>query len=97
MSAAPNVGPPVQWTLVQCERCEMPSLDIHENHRAWLRRRPPIAFRAPHQIRSAQACLRPPGGVGGSAVCLDAKAYAACVIMVRRTLEGTCLARAGCS
>lgn len=34
-----HVNPPVEWTLVQCKECRMPSLQLREGLRAGFRRR----------------------------------------------------------
>jgi hypothetical protein len=83
-------GSPIEWTMVQCNRCFEPALLVREDFGGGFDDDYPIvkypapprlSSSVPHPLRrewqEAQTCLR-------------AKAYAACTVMVRRTLEGTC-------
>lgn len=84
-------GPPVEWTLVQCQRCAQPTLQVREDYGSGFAddEHPAIAFPAPHHLAGGV-----PQGIRleweEARTCFDAKAYSACVVMVRRTLEGTC-------
>jgi Domain of unknown function (DUF4145) len=84
-------GPPAEWTLVQCDRCHEPTLQVREDFGGGFaedhnpatmyptptRLSPSVPNNLRREWEEAQTCFR-------------AKAYAACVVMVRRTLEGTC-------
>jgi hypothetical protein len=83
-------GPPAEWTLVQCDRCYEPTLQVREDFGGGFADDSPVTVyptatrlspSVPDSLRreweEAQTCFR-------------AKAYAASVVMVRRTLEGTC-------
>lgn len=84
-------NPPVEWTLVQCHRCAQPSLQVREDFGGGFAEdeHPATAYPAPHHLAGGV-----PEGLRReweeARTCFDAKAYAACVVMVRRTLEGTC-------
>ena len=84
-------GPPVQWMLVTCQSCSTPSLWAREDYGGGFHQddRPVLVYPAPRRLSSAvPASLRREWNEART--CFDAKAYAACVVMVRRTLEGTC-------
>lgn len=84
-------NPPVEWTLVQCDRCAMPTLQAREDFGGGFQDddRPATVYPAQRRLPPAV-----PKGLRReweeAQTCFDAKAYAACVVMVRRTLEGTC-------
>lgn len=84
------VNPPVEWRLVQCTSCWHPSVQAREDYgRGFEDDDPVIVFPAPQRISpSVPRPLRREWEEARS--CLDAKAYTACGVMVRRTLEGTC-------
>ena len=84
-------NPPAEWTLVQCHRCSQPTLQIREDFgRGFSEDEHPLtAYPAPRRLAGDV----PPGirrEWEEARTCFGAKAYAACVVMVRRTLEGTC-------
>jgi hypothetical protein len=85
------VNPPVEWTLVQCHRCAQPTLQAREDFGGGFAddERPATVYPARRQLAGGV-----PEGLRReweeARTCFDAKAYAACVVMVRRTLEGTC-------
>jgi hypothetical protein len=84
------VNPPVQWRLVQCDRCDQPTLEIREDYgEGFDVDEPGIIYPAPRRLSN-----NVPSGLrreyAEAQICLGAKAYAACVVMVRRTLEGAC-------
>lgn len=83
-------GPPVEWVFLQCERCRHPSLQIREDFgRGFGEDDPGFVYPAPHRLSPrVPAPLRREWNEAKT--CLESKAYAACVVMVRRTLEGTC-------
>jgi hypothetical protein len=85
-----GLGPPAEWALVQCSKCRLPSLQVREDYgRGFEDNEPVFVYPAPQRISSSvPASLRREWEEARA--CLDAKAYAACVVMVRRTLEGTC-------
>jgi hypothetical protein len=68
----------------------MPSLEVREDYGAGFDDdEAMIVYPAPHRISTLV-----PAGLRReweeARTCLDSKAYAACVVMVRRTLEGAC-------
>src|SRR5437016_4409507 len=85
----PEKGPPVEWRLVQCDTCHQPTLEVRENFgRGFDDDTPGTVYPVPHRLSPAI-----PTGLRReweeAQTCFDAKAYAAAVVMVRRTLEGT--------
>lgn len=83
-------GPPAEWTLVQCDRCAMPTVEVREDYgggfdedeRTIVYPQPRrLSFSIPSELRK---------GWQEAQTCFDAKAFTASVIMVRRTLEATC-------
>ena len=83
-------GPPVEWTFTQCERCRQPGVQIREDFgRGFGDDEPTFVYPSPHRLSpTVPEDLRREWDEAKT--CFDAKAYAACVVMVRRTLEGTC-------
>ncbi|MGO9319687.1 MAG: DUF4145 domain-containing protein [Solirubrobacteraceae bacterium] len=83
-------GPPLEWTLVQCDRCHEPALQVREDFGGGFEDdSPATAYPVPQRLSwSVPAGLRREWDEAQT--CFRAKAYAACVVMVRRTLEGTC-------
>ena len=83
-----HVNPATEWALVQCSECRLPSVQLREDYgRGFGDDEPMIVYPAPHRISpSIPAPLRREWEEART--CMDAKAYAACVVMVRRTLEG---------
>jgi hypothetical protein len=84
-------GPPAEWTLVQCDRCLRPTLQVREDFGRGFAEdhNPATLYPVPQRLsRSVPAGLRREWEEAQT--CFRAKAYAACVVMVRRTLEGTC-------
>ena len=83
-------GPPVEWALVQCDRCFEPTLQVREDFGGgFADDNPVIVYPVPPRLSpSVPAGLRREWDEAQT--CFRAKAYAACVVMVRRTLEGTC-------
>lgn len=84
------VNPPVEWTMVQCPRCRQPTVQIREDYGGGFDDdEPAVAYPAPQRLSwSVPEPLRREWTEARS--CFDAKAYTACLVMVRRTLEGTC-------
>jgi hypothetical protein len=84
-------GPPIEWTMVQCHRCHEPTLQAREDFGGGFAddARPTTVYPAPPRLSTSV-----PSGLRReweeARTCFSAKAYAACVVMVRRTLEGTC-------
>lgn len=90
-SSGEDLNPPVEWTLVQCHRCAQPTLQAREDFGGGFSDddRPATVYPPPHRLSpSVPAGLRREWEEAQT--CFAAKAYAACVVMVRRTLEGTC-------
>lgn len=82
---------PTEWLLVQCSNCAMPSLEVRDvTHEGWEYDEPGVVFPAPHRISPAVP-YELQREWNEARTCLDARAYTACLVMVRRTLEGTCL------
>lgn len=83
-------GPSVEWALVQCDRCFEPTLQVREDFGGgFADDNPVIVYPVPPRLSpSVPAGLRREWDE--AQICFRAKAYAACVVMVRRTLEGTC-------
>jgi hypothetical protein len=83
-------GPPAEWTLVQCDRCYEPALQVRENFGGgFAYDDPTTVYPVPQRLSSSV-----PAGLRReweeAQTCFRTKAYSACVVMVRRTLEGTC-------
>jgi hypothetical protein len=84
-------NPPIEWTLVQCRRCLQPTLQVREDFGDGFSgdEHPATIYPAPRRLPADV----PPGlrrEWEEARACFDAKAYSACAVMVRRTLEGTC-------
>ena len=82
------INPPCEWGLLQCNRCWEPCVQLREDYgRGFVNDEPAIYYPSPHRISSSvpQALQRE---WGEAQACFDAKAYTACLVMVRRTLEG---------
>jgi hypothetical protein len=83
------VNPPSTWTLVQCDRCGRASLEVTEDFGDGVVVGPTVVFPAPHRISPhVPAALRREWEEART--CFNVKAYTACAVMARRTLEGTC-------
>lgn len=84
-------GPPCEWTLVQCHRCRMPTVQLREDFGRGFSDddNPATVYPAPPRISSSVPDLLRREW-NEAQICLGAKAYAACAVMVRRTVEGTC-------
>lgn len=84
-------GPPIEWTMVQCHRCREPTIQAREDFGGGFSddANPMTVYPAPQRLSPSV-----PSGLRGeweeAQTCFRAKAYSACVVMVRRTLEGTC-------
>lgn len=85
-----HVNPPMEWTLVQCRHCLMPSLEAREDYGDGFEMDEPIfVYPEPRRLNPRiPMTLRKEWEE--AKVCFEAKAYAACAVMTRRTLEGTC-------
>lgn len=84
-------SPPIEWTMVQCHRCSEPTIQARENYGGGFSEdhNPATIYPAPQQLSpSVPPSLRREWEEAQT--CFRAKAYSACVVMVRRTLEGTC-------
>jgi hypothetical protein len=77
--------------MVQCHRCFEPTIQAREDFGGGFAEddRPATVYPAPQRLSPSV-----PNGLRReweeAETCFRAKAYAACVVMVRRTLEGTC-------
>jgi hypothetical protein len=85
------VNPPEEWSLVQCKNCALPSLQLREDYGGGFEEDEPIFLypnpprlspNVPYDLRKEWEEAQ---------ICFKAKAYAACSVMARRTLEGTCI------
>lgn len=84
------VNPPVEWRLVQCTNCWRPTVQLRENYgQGFEEDHPTVVYSAPPKI-SSRVPLSLRREWEEARTCFDAKAYTACGVMVRRTLEGTC-------
>jgi hypothetical protein len=83
-------GPPAEWSLVQCDRCHEPTLQVREDFGlGFVEDTPATVYPVPQRFsRSVPEGLRREWEEAQT--CFRAKAYSACAVMVRRTLEGTC-------
>jgi Domain of unknown function (DUF4145) len=81
---------PNEWAFVQCPRCMLPVMQLREDFGLGVEAdEPAVVYPAPHRISSpVPNALRREWSEART--CFDAKAYTACVVMVRRTVEGTC-------
>jgi hypothetical protein len=85
-----RVDPPAEWTLVQCRGCLMPSVQLREDYGGGFEGDDPIiVFPEPRRL-NPQIPIALRREWEEAKICFDAKAYAACAVMTRRTLEGTC-------
>jgi hypothetical protein len=84
------INPPAEWTLVQCERCHMPSVEVREDYGDGFEYDEPVIVYPARQRISPNVPSDLRREWEEARACLDAKAYTACLVMVRRTLEGTC-------
>lgn len=83
-------NPPVEYALVQCARCGDASLQVREDYGRGFNDDEPV-FVYPRQRQLSWSVPEPLRREWDEAnSCFQAKAYAACLVMVRRTLEGTC-------
>ncbi|HTC71559.1 MAG TPA: DUF4145 domain-containing protein [Solirubrobacteraceae bacterium] len=84
-------SPPVEWTMVQCDRCSEPTIQLREDYGGGFADddHPATIYPAPTRLST-----NIPSGLRRdweeAQTCFRAKAHAACVVMVRRTLEGAC-------
>lgn len=89
----PDEGPPAEFVLLQCdhEGCLAPIVQVREDWGGGYESDPPgiyypsprrLSLAVPREIQAEYSEARK---------CFDAKAYRAAVVMVRRTLEGTCV------
>src|SRR5687767_131323 len=84
------MDPPAEYVLLQCDRCGLPSVQVREDYGGGFEHdEPAIVFPAPRRLswEIPQPLRRE---WEEARTCFDAKAYTATVVMVRRTLEGTC-------
>ncbi len=83
-------NPPVEYSLLQCARCGDVCVQLREDYGGGFHQdEPVVVYPEPKRLSwSVPAPLRQEWDEARA--CLDAKAYAACLVMVRRTIEGTC-------
>lgn len=86
-----HVDPAAEWTLVQCTNCLLPSLQLREDYGGGFEGDEPVfIYPAPRRLSpEIPSPLRREWEEAKS--CFDAKAYSACTVMVRRTVEGACM------
>lgn len=88
----PEDGLPYEFALLQCTRseCQEPIVQIREDFgQGFEADTPAIYYPAPRRLSTAvPAPLR--NAFDEARKCFNAKAYQATLVMVRRTLEGTC-------
>jgi Domain of unknown function (DUF4145) len=85
------VAPPSEWNLLQCNLCKVPSLELREDFSGEGFEHGAVSYEYPAPRRLSYSV---PTGLRRSweeaQRCFEANAYTAAVVMVRRTLEGTC-------
>jgi hypothetical protein len=83
-------NPPVEYTLLQCDSCGDASLTIREDYgQGFDADSATFLYPAPRRLNwDVPEPLRREWNEAQA--CFEAKAYAACLVMVRRTVEGTC-------
>jgi hypothetical protein len=84
------IEPPLEYAFVQCASCQGVAIEMREDYgRGFEADEPAFLYPAPHRLSNDV-----PHGLrqewAEARDCFDAKAYKATVVMVRRTLEGTC-------
>ena len=88
----PESGPPAEFALVQCSHksCQHPIVQVREDYgQGFDDDEPGIFYPSPRRLNwTVPEALR--DEFSEARKCFDAKAYRATVVMVRRTLEGTC-------
>jgi hypothetical protein len=85
-----HVDAATEWTLLQCRNCLMPSVQLRQDYgNGFEGDEPIIVFPEPRRL-NPQIPLSLRREWEEAKTCFDAKAYAACAVMTRRTLEGTC-------
>ncbi len=79
------------WTMVQCDRCFEPTIERREDYGGGLEDDPQPVTLYPTSHRLSPSI---PAGLrrewDEAQTCFRGKAYTGCVVLVRRTLEGTC-------
>ena len=85
-----SINPATEYLFVQCDRCELPVLQAREDYGLGFDDDDPaIVFPSPRRL--SRDIPRPLRAEWEEArTCFESKAYTAAVVMVRRTLEGTC-------
>jgi hypothetical protein len=80
----------MEYALLQCQRCGLACLQTRDDYGGGFSLyEPTIVYPAPRRLSYAiPESLRREWEEAQA--CFDAKAFTACVVMVRRTLEGTC-------
>lgn len=88
----PEMGPPAEFALLQCGHrdCQTAIVQVREDYgRGYDEDKPGIYYPSPRRLSHAVPhALR--DEFAEARKCFEAKAYGATVVMVRRTLEGTC-------
>lgn len=88
----PDTGPPAEFALLQCSHrdCQTPIVQVREDcGGGYDEDKPGIYYPSPRRLSHAvPRALR--SEFAEARKCFDAKAYGAALVMVRRTLEGTC-------
>jgi hypothetical protein len=85
-----TVNPPVEYALLQCQRCQEVSVQMREDYGGGFEADEPVfVYPAPRKLSySIPEPLRLEWEEARA--CFEAKAFTACIVIVRRTLEGTC-------
>lgn len=84
-------NPPTEYALIKCQRCGSVSVQAREDYAigGFEIDEPVIVYPTPRQL--SYIVPQPLRREWEEArTCFDTKAFTACVVMVRRTLEGTC-------
>lgn len=88
----PEAGPPAEFALLQCTNrdCQAPIVQVREDYgQGYDEDKPAVYYPSPRRLGYAvPSRLR--DEFTEARKCFDAKAYRATLVMVRRTLEGTC-------
>jgi hypothetical protein len=87
-----DAGLPMEFAFLQCGRneCQEPMVQLREDYGlGFVDDKPIVYYPAPRRLSSAvPGPLR--NAFNEARTCFEAKAYLATLVMVRRTLEGTC-------
>ena len=88
-----QVDPPTEWAFLQCQVCWHPIVQTRMDYgyqQDFNLDEPTVIYPSPRRL-SGQIPLTLRGEWEEARTCFDARAYTACVLMVRRLLEATCM------